>query len=78
MTYASPACEFAADFHLMKLQRLKNKVLRSTGNYARSTLVRDLHLASQIPFVYDYITKLYRQQAEVIQNHDNENVRTIG
>jgi hypothetical protein len=28
--------------------------------------------------VYDYITKLCRQQAEVIQNHDNENVRNIG
>jgi hypothetical protein len=27
---------------------------------------------------YDYITKLCRQQAEVIQNHDNENVRYIG
>jgi hypothetical protein len=26
----------------------------------------------------DYITKLCRQQAEVIQNHDNENVRNIG
>jgi hypothetical protein len=39
---------------------------------------RDLHLAFQILFIYDYITKLCRQQAEVIQNHDNENVRTIG
>jgi hypothetical protein len=28
--------------------------------------------------VYDYITKLWRQQAEVIQNHDNDNVRNIG
>jgi hypothetical protein len=37
-----------------------------------------LKLAFQIPFVYDYITKLCRQQAEVIQNHNNENVRTIG
>jgi hypothetical protein len=36
------------------------------------------HLAFPIPFVYDYITKLCRQQAEVIQNHDNENVCTIG
>jgi hypothetical protein len=27
--------------------------------------------------VYDYMTKLYRQQAEVIPNHDNENVRNI-
>jgi hypothetical protein len=26
MTYASPACEFAADAHLIKLQRLQNKV----------------------------------------------------
>jgi hypothetical protein len=27
---------------------------------------------------YDYITKLCRQQAEVIQNRDNENCRNIG
>jgi hypothetical protein len=40
--------------------------------------VRDLHLAFQIPFVYDYITKLSSQQAEVIQNHDNKNVRNSG
>jgi hypothetical protein len=78
MTYASPAWEFAAHIHLMKLQRLLNKVLRTIGNYPRRTPVRDLHLAFQIPFVYDYITTLCRQQGEVIQNHDNENVRTIG
>jgi hypothetical protein len=35
-------------------------------------------MAFQIPFVYDYIRKLRRQQAEVIQNHVNENVRNIG
>jgi hypothetical protein len=35
-------------------------------------------MAFRIPFVYDYITKLCRQHAEVIQNHDNENVRTTG
>jgi hypothetical protein len=78
MTYASPAWEFAADIHLMKLQYLQNKVLRTIGNYPRRTPVRHLYLAFQIPFVYDYITKLCRQQAEVIHNHDNENVRTIG
>jgi hypothetical protein len=78
MTYASPAWEFAADAHLMILQRLQNKILCTIGNYPRSTPFRDLHLAFQIPFVYDYITKLCRQQAEVIQNHDNKNVRTIG
>jgi hypothetical protein len=77
-TYASPAWEFAADSHLVKLQRLQNKVLRTIGNFSRRTAVRDLHMAFKIPYVYDYITKLCRQQAEVIQNHDNENVRNIG
>jgi hypothetical protein len=62
----------------MKLQRLQNKVLRTIGNYPRRSPVRDLHLAVQISFVYDYITKLCRQQAEIIQNHKNENVRKIG
>jgi hypothetical protein len=32
----------------------------------------------KLPYVYDYITKLCRQQAEVIPNHENENVRNIG
>jgi hypothetical protein len=27
---------------------------------------------------FEYITKLCRQQAEVIQSHDSEGVRTIG
>jgi hypothetical protein len=29
-------------------------------------------------YAYDYVTKLCRQQAEVIQNHENEYVRSIG
>jgi hypothetical protein len=37
-----------------------------------------MHVAFQIPYVYDYITKLCRKQAEVIQNHENENVRYNG
>jgi hypothetical protein len=28
--------------------------------------------------MYDYITKLCRQQAEIIQNHENEYIRGIG
>jgi hypothetical protein len=39
---------------------------------------RDLALQVQIPYVYDYISKSCRQQAEVIQNHENGNVRYIG
>jgi hypothetical protein len=72
MTYACPASEFAAECHLLKLQRLQNKVLRTIGNFPKRTSVRDMHKAIHIPYVYDYITKLCRQQAEVIQNHKNE------
>jgi hypothetical protein len=69
MTYACPAWDFAAESHLLKLQRLQNKVLRTIGSFPRRTSVRDMHVGFQIPYVYDYITKLCRQQAEVIQNH---------
>jgi hypothetical protein len=51
---------------------------RKFGNFPRRTPVRDLHKTFKMPYVYDYITKLCRQQAEVILNHDNENVRNIG
>jgi hypothetical protein len=78
MTYACPAWEFAAESHLLKLQRLQNKVLRTTGNFPRRTSVRNMHKAFNIPYVYDYITKSCRQQAEVIQNHENAIVRYIG
>jgi hypothetical protein len=63
MTYACPAWEFAAEFHLLKLQRIQNKVLRTIENFPRRTSVRDMHVAFQIPYIYDYITKSCRQQA---------------
>jgi hypothetical protein len=34
-----------------------------------------MHKAFHIPYAYDYITKSCKQQAEVIQNHENEIVR---
>jgi hypothetical protein len=34
--------------------------------------------AFQIPNVYDYITECCRRQAEIIHDHENENVRNIG
>jgi hypothetical protein len=37
-----------------------------------------MHKAFSIPYIYDYITKLSRQKAEVIQNHENVDVRNIG
>jgi hypothetical protein len=76
MTYACLAWEFVAESHLLKLQLLQNRVLRTIGNFPRHTSVSDMHEAFLISHVYDYITKSCRQQAEVIQNH--ENVRYIG
>jgi hypothetical protein len=77
MTYAFPAWEFAAECHLLKLQRLQNKVLGTIGNFPKRTSIRDLHEAFHIPYLYDYVTKSCRQKAEVIQNHENTNVRYI-
>jgi hypothetical protein len=73
MTYACPAWDFAADNHLLKLQRLQNKVLPTTGNFPKLTSVHNLHMVFKLPYtyIYDCITKLCRQQAEVIQNHKN-------
>jgi hypothetical protein len=78
MTYASPVWEFAADTHLMKLQCLQNKVLRTIGKFLRNTPIRDMHISFQIPDVYDYITKSCRPQAQVIQHQENIHVRNIG
>jgi hypothetical protein len=78
MIYACPAWEFVAECHILKLQRLQNKVLRTIGNFPKRISVRDMHKAFHIPYVYDHITKSCRQQAEVNQNHENEDVRYIG
>jgi hypothetical protein len=64
ITYACPAWELAADTYLLKLQRLQNKVLRTIGNIARCTPVHDMHTAFNLPYVYDYITKVCRKQAK--------------
>jgi hypothetical protein len=78
MTYACSAWELAADAYLLKLQLLQNKVLCTIGNFPRCTPVGDLHTVFNLPYVYCHIRKLCRQQAEVIQNHENEHVRGIG
>jgi hypothetical protein len=74
MTYACPACELVADTYLLKLQCLQSKVFCSTGNFPSCTPVSDFNLL----YVYVDITELCRQQAEVIQNHENERVHSIG
>jgi hypothetical protein len=57
---------------------LQNKVLRTIGNFPKRTSVPDMHKAFHMPYVCDYITKSCRQQAEVIKNHENENVHYTG
>jgi hypothetical protein len=77
MTYACLTWEFVADT-LLKLQRMQNKVLRTIGSFPRCTPVRALHTDFNLPYVYDYMTKLSRRQTEVIQNHEKAHVRSIG
>jgi hypothetical protein len=74
MAYACPIWELVADTYFFKFQHLQSKVLCTIGNFPRCTLVLDLHTAFNLPYVCDYVTKLCRQQAEVIQNHENEHV----
>jgi hypothetical protein len=62
--------QFAADAHLLKLQRLQNQVLHTTGKFPHCS-------ASFTWLIYKYTSKLCRQQAEVTQNHENESVRDI-
>jgi hypothetical protein len=61
MAYACPAWEFAAETYPLKLQRLQNKVLHTIGSFSKCTSVRNMHVAFQIPYIYDYITKSCRQ-----------------
>jgi hypothetical protein len=44
MTYACLAWKFSEEAHLLKCQRLQNKVLHTIGNFPRCTPVRDLHI----------------------------------
>jgi hypothetical protein len=65
MTYACPAWEFAADNHLLKLQRLQNKIIRTIGNFLRHTPIRDLHMAFKPPYIYDYVTKIMQVTSRI-------------
>jgi hypothetical protein len=78
MTQACSVWEFAADTLLLKLQRLENEVHRSTGNFPRRTTIREMQMGFHLQYVHYYMTKVCMQEAEVILNHDNENVRYIG
>jgi hypothetical protein len=56
--------------YLLEISDRKDKFKINTGSH--------LHMAFQVPYIYDYIMKLCRQQAEAIQNHENAKVPDIG
>jgi hypothetical protein len=47
------------------------------SNLDRRTLVRELHMAFKIPYVYDYITKYAENSQKSSKSHLNPNVRAI-
>jgi hypothetical protein len=57
---------------------LQNKVPRTTGNFSRFTMFPDLHTTFKLPNVHNYVTKVCRQQADVVENYENEHVRRVG
>jgi hypothetical protein len=65
------AWEFEADTHIVTFWHLQNKILPSIGNFPRLTLIHDMDVTFSILFICDCITKLCRQQAQVINSHEN-------
>jgi hypothetical protein len=55
----------------------KTRFWLTTANFPWRTPVRDSHRAFNLPYAYDYATKLCKQETEVIQNHDNGHVSGI-
>jgi hypothetical protein len=78
VTYACPSGEFTADTDLFNLQRLQDNVLSKTINLPRRTPTRELHVEFERPYVYEFITKLHWQQAEVTKNQENNYVGNNG
>jgi hypothetical protein len=74
MTYDCSARGVRGGEPLLKLQRLQNKILRTSGKFPRCALTRELQAAFEILCVYDFVTKLCRQQTDVTQNHENINI----
>jgi hypothetical protein len=60
MIHAYSTCEYVVDDPLLKPQRLQNRIFCAIGNLDRCTPVHELHMAFKIPYVFDYITKLWK------------------
>jgi hypothetical protein len=78
MTYACPAWEFAEDNPPFEFAALANQVFPHIGKFSKCRPVCELHMVFQVSYIYDYIIKLCRKKAEVIQNCENANFSHIG
>jgi hypothetical protein len=59
-------------------QPLQNKAFCTILNFPRCTPAHDLYTIFSFLYVYGYVTKLCRQQAKVVQSHENEHVHCRG
>jgi hypothetical protein len=79
MTYACPTWEFAANTPSVQIAESVKQGSPHHWQFSKvHTLVRELHKAFSILYIYNYMTRLCRKQAQTIQNHGNANVRNIG
>jgi hypothetical protein len=62
---------------ILPVHRLQNKVLHTISNFPRNTPASELHVTFNIPYIYDFMTRLCREQADVIRNHKNAYIRDI-
>jgi hypothetical protein len=53
MAYACSSWEFGAYTHVLKMQRLQNRVLQNTDKVPRNAPIHYAHMTLQIPYVYD-------------------------
>jgi hypothetical protein len=63
---------------LVDVYRIRIQTAIKLFRLSRRTSTRDLHVAFKIPYIYGFVTKLCRQQTEIIPNHENVNVRNTG
>jgi hypothetical protein len=50
MIYAYPAWKLVSDTYQLKLQRLKNKIICTTGKFPKCRPVPELHMTFQVPY----------------------------
>jgi hypothetical protein len=64
--------------HACRKRRLKWVVTLPLGDINTEAWSSGVGIGREANNLYDYIPKICRKEAEVIQNHDNENVWKLG